>query len=100
LGLAPSINEGDEFSIANVAGGSAPDIAGKNIANPCAMILSLEMLLEWLGTKFSDLNMVKLALNIDEAVKKVLNEGNVLTPELNGRATTKEMTAEICEHFE
>ena len=51
LGLGPSINAGRERAIAQAAHGAAPDIAGRGVANPTAMILSVAMLLDWLGLK-------------------------------------------------
>lgn len=95
LGLAPSINAGDEFAIAQVTGGSAPDIAGKHIANPCAMILSVMMLIEWLGKKFADSRLKQVAARMNNAVTRVLNEGKILTPDIKGKATTEEITAAI-----
>ena len=54
LGIAPSINASDDRCMAQAAHGSAPDIAGKGLANPIAMILSAGMLLDWLGTRHDD----------------------------------------------
>src|SRR3954449_5896989 len=51
LGIAPSINASDERCMAQASHGSAPDIAGRGLANPIAMILSSGMLLDWLGTR-------------------------------------------------
>src|SRR5690606_17583786 len=51
LGLGPSINSGDQNAIAQAAHGSAPDIAGMNIANPTAMLLSVQMLLDHLAVR-------------------------------------------------
>ena len=51
LGIAPSLNSSDTHAMAQAAHGSAPDIAGQNISNPIAMILSCAMLLDWLGAK-------------------------------------------------
>ncbi len=99
LGLAPSINAGDEFAIAQVTGGSAPDIAGKHIANPCAMILSVMMLIEWMGKKFADSRLEKVAGQMNDAVAKVLNAGKVLTPDIQGKATTEEITAAIRQNL-
>ena len=95
LGLAPALNAGEDFAIAQATHGAANDIAGKNIANPCAEILSTKMLLEWLGKKESNDNLKKLALNIEKAVDQVLNEGKVLTPDLGGESSTNLMTSEI-----
>ena len=68
--------------------GSAPDIAGKNIANPCSMILSTAMMLDYLGEK-------ETALKINEAVEKVVAKGKILTPDLGGKSKTMEMTKAI-----
>ena len=69
LGLAPSGNIGDDFAIFEPVHGSAPDIAGKGIANPIASILSFSMALRY------SLNLDKEADNLDLAVQKVLDEG-------------------------
>lgn len=83
LGMAPSGNVGDDICIFEPVHGSAPDIAGKGIANPSACILSAAMMLEWLGEEDA-------AKMIEAAVLKVLKEGKVLTPDLKGKATTVE----------
>ncbi len=83
LGMAPSGNVGDDICIFEPVHGSAPDIAGKGIANPSACILSAAMMLEWLDEDDA-------AKMIEAAVLKVLKEGKVLTPDLKGKATTVE----------
>ncbi len=83
LGMAPSGNVSDDICIFEPVHGSAPDIAGKGIANPSACILSAAMMLEWLGEEDA-------ANMIEAAVLKVLKEGKVLTPDLKGKATTVE----------
>ena len=88
LGMAPSGNVGDDICIFEPVHGSAPDIAGKGIANPSACMLSAAMMLEWLGEKDA-------AKMIEDAVLKVLEEGKVLTPDLKGKATTVEFTAAV-----
>ncbi len=88
LGLAPSGNIGDKHGLFEPVHGSAPDIAGKNIANPCSMILSVAMMLEYLDENAT-------ATMIKNAVRKVVEEGKVLTPDLGGSAKTIEMTEEI-----
>jgi isocitrate dehydrogenase (NAD+) len=88
LGVVPGANYGERGAIFEAVHGTAPDIAGKNIANPVAAILSGAMLVEYLGH-------VAAARNIREAVGTVLRTGNILTPDLGGRATTTEMTAAI-----
>lgn len=84
LGLAPSANIGSEYAIFEPVHGSAPDIAGKGIANPTATILTAAMMLEYLGESTA-------ASYIDEAINKVLETGP-LTPDLGGKASTIEFT--------
>lgn len=83
LGMAPSGNIGDSFAVFEPVHGSAPDIAGKGIANPMATLLTAKMMLDWLGEK-------KAAQVLDKAVLAVLNEGKALTPDLGGKAKTYE----------
>lgn len=87
LGLAPSGNIGDRYAVFEPVHGSAPDIAGKGIANPTAAILSAAMLLEYLGE-------VEAARRIEAAVDKVLAEGPH-TPDLGGTATTEAFTEAV-----
>ncbi len=93
LGLAPSGNIGDEHGLFEPVHGSAPDIAGKNIANPCSMILSIAMMMNYLKEH-------ETAKIIDESVSRVLEKGKVKTPDLGGTASTMEMTKEIVKEIE
>ncbi len=95
LGLAPGLNAGHERAMAQAVHGSAPDIAGRGIANPIASILSLAMLLDWLGTTHADPNASNLGARLQTAVETVLATGRVRTPDLGGSATTADMTAAI-----
>ncbi|MGY3718070.1 tartrate dehydrogenase [Sutcliffiella cohnii] len=93
LGLSPSANlnpEGDFPSMFEPVHGSAPDIAGKNIANPIAQIWSTALMLKHLGR--DDLG----ALIID-AIQEVLRKKEVRTPDLGGTAKTIEMGSAICD---
>ena len=85
LGLASSANIGKDIAIFEPVHGSAPDIAGKGIANPTATILASCLMLRHLG-------MFKEADRIETAVKCVLKEGKTLTPDLKGKAGSKEFT--------
>jgi tartrate dehydrogenase/decarboxylase/D-malate dehydrogenase len=88
VGLAPSANLNPERrypSVFEPVHGSAPDIAGKGIANPLAAILSAAMMLEHLGA-------FRAAVAIRQAVAEVLRRGQVRTPDLGGSASTQAMT--------
>jgi 3-isopropylmalate dehydrogenase len=89
LGIAPSINSSDTHAMAQASHGSAPDIAGKNIANPIAMILSSAMLLRWLGAKFDDAQILAAADKVEAAVDLAVLEGTV-TPDMGGTTGTSE----------
>ena len=91
LGLAPGLVAGEKQAMAQATHGSAPDIAGKNIANPYAMIMSGKMLLEWLGRKRGDAKATAAANMIDEAMERVVAEAQHLTSDLCGKASTTEM---------
>ncbi len=91
LGLAPGICVGHRQVMAQATHGSAPDIAGRNIANPYAMIMSGQMLLEWLGRKRNEARASSAAQVIAKAVDKVISEARSLTGDLGGKASTREM---------
>lgn len=82
LGLMPSMNIGDKYAMFEAVHGSAPDIAGKHIANPTALLWSACMLLEYIGE-------TAIAANIRQAVDRVLAEKQYLTPDLGGSASTE-----------
>jgi 3-isopropylmalate dehydrogenase len=91
LGLAPGLNAGERHAMAQATHGSAPDIAGKNIANPYAMIMSGKMLFEWLSRKRNEPRAAEAARCIDAAVEKIIAEARSLTADLGGNATTVQM---------
>ena len=91
LGLAPALSAGPVRAMAQATHGSAPDIAGKSIANPYAMIMSGQMLLAWLGHKHDEPKAVKAAEVVERAMQNVVNAGKTLTPDLGGKASTVEM---------
>jgi 3-isopropylmalate dehydrogenase len=91
LGLAPGLVMGERYAMAQATHGSAPDIAGQNIANPYAMIMSGKMLLEWLGRKHKEPKAVAAAALMDAAMEKVIAEAKHLTRDLGGKASTTEM---------
>ncbi|MCS6883822.1 MAG: isocitrate dehydrogenase (NAD(+)) [Acidobacteriota bacterium] len=85
LGVVPGANIGEHGAIFEAVHGSAPDIAGKNIANPTALIKSAILMLE-------HINEVDAASRINKALEEQLAEGQVLTRDLGGTATTTEFT--------
>jgi methanogen homoisocitrate dehydrogenase len=87
LGLCPSANIGDKYAFFEPIHGSAPDIAGKDIANPMAAILSVKMMLEWAGFENE-------AKAIERAVNNVLEEG-IVTPDLGGTSSTLDVANAI-----
>jgi 3-isopropylmalate dehydrogenase len=91
LGLAPGLVVGERQAMAQATHGSAPDIAGKNIANPYAMIMSGQMLFEWLGRKRNEPKATKAAQMMTAAMDKVIAEAKHLTGDLGGKASTTEM---------
>lgn len=93
LGIAPSGNIGDEHGLFEPVHGSGPDIAGKNIANPSSMILSIAMMMNY----FKEYEYEK---KITEAVSEVLKDGQTVTPDLGGTASTMEMGKAIVRELE
>jgi 3-isopropylmalate dehydrogenase len=91
LGLAPGLCVGERLAMSQATHGSAPDIAGKNIANPYALIMSGQMLFEWLGRKRNEPKATLAAKLIDAAVDKVIAEAKHLTGDLGGKASTTQM---------
>ena len=92
LGLAPGANIGDEVAIFEAVHGTAPDIAGRNIANPSALLLAATMMLEHLG-------LTDHARRIVAALEATLREGRVRTPDLGGDATTDAFADAVIAHL-
>jgi isocitrate dehydrogenase (NAD+) len=88
LGMVPGANIGEYAAIFEAVHGSAPDIAGKGIANPLALAFAAAMMLEHVGKP-------DLARRLRTAVDRVLREDKVRTGDLGGKATTKELTQAI-----
>ncbi|MGI0091033.1 MAG: isocitrate/isopropylmalate dehydrogenase family protein [Nitrososphaerales archaeon] len=97
LGLAPSLNSGERYAMAQAVHGSAPDIAGKGIANPVAEILSAAMLMEWLHAKYGEDALKKTAETMELAVERQLSTRNreSLTVDLGGVAKTQDFTSQL-----
>lgn len=89
LGLVPSANIGNKYAFFEPVHGSAPDIAGKGIANPLAAILCVKMLMEWMGETRAQI--------IDEAIAHVIQK-RIITPDLGGTASTMEVGNAVAEY--
>ncbi|MVW79601.1 isocitrate/isopropylmalate dehydrogenase family protein [Bordetella sp. 02P26C-1] len=98
LGVAPSADVNDEMAVFQPSHGTAPDIAGKGLANPVAMILSAVMMLDWLSDKHDDVRCAQAAASLREAVAQVLKSGPK-TRDIGGQASTEEVTAAIVEQL-
>jgi isocitrate dehydrogenase (NAD+) len=92
LGLVPGANLGKEVAIFEAVHGSAPDIAGKGIANPIALLEAAVMMLNHIGKK-------DIADKITNAILKTLTNGESLTKDLGGNANTKELTKAIINNL-
>ena len=92
LGLIPSANIGLDGALFEPVHGSAPDIAGKGIANPIAMMLSAVMMLRYLGENDA-------ADRFDAAILKLLNDANTLTGDLGGNASTMDVAGEVIKNI-
>src|SRR6185436_11892725 len=93
LGLLPSASIGGKVGLYEPVHGSAPDIAGKGIANPLGTIASVAMMLR------SSLDMPEQAERLERAIDQVLQDGH-RTPDLGGKVTTSEMGDHVCRAFE
>ena len=88
LGMAPGANIGEDAAIFEAVHGSAPDIAGKGIANPLALLLAAAMMIDHVGRK-------DMAQRLRKAIDVALREDGVRTGDLGGKETTKDMTQAI-----
>jgi 3-isopropylmalate dehydrogenase len=94
LGVAPSADVSERHGVFQPSHGTAPDIAGKDIANPVATILSAAMMLDWIGERNDDQRCLRAAAAIRDATAKVLESGP-RTRDLGGTASTRDVTAAI-----
>jgi len=92
LGIVPGANIGDNMAIFEAVHGSAPDIAGKGLANPSAMILSSCMMLDYI-------NESKAAETIRQALDTILSDPSNFTKDLGGKASTKDFTESVIEQI-
>jgi isocitrate dehydrogenase (NAD+) len=92
LGLAPGANIGKDCAIFEPVHGSAPDIAGKGIANPCALLLGAVQMLEHIGQ-------VDAARRLKQAIIDTMTDKDHLTPDLGGNGSTQAFAAAIIKHI-
>jgi 3-isopropylmalate dehydrogenase len=95
LGLAASLNAGDAHGVAQAQHGSAPDIAGKNVANPASLIGSAAMLLAWLGERRRENKLIDAAQAIETALDRVIAKNEWRTPDLGGPLGTDAFGARV-----
>ena len=96
LGMTPSANIGADFALFEPVHGAAPDIAGKGVANPIAMILTVAMMLDWLSKTRHDEACSVGASSVRSAVNRVLETGTS-TPDLGGKATTMQVAEAVAK---
>jgi isocitrate dehydrogenase (NAD+) len=93
LGLVPGANIGKELAVFEAVHGSAPDIAGKGVANPTAVMLSAEMMLTHLGE-------LEAAMRLGTAVRAVYEKGEKLTRDVGGQCGTAEFTTAVVKEIQ
>ena len=96
LGIAASAELGETHGLFQGAHGSAPDIAGQNLASPVATVLSGAMMLRWLADRHGDAALGEDATRVEQAVEAVLAEGVTVPRDLGGDASCTAMTEAIC----
>jgi 3-isopropylmalate dehydrogenase len=96
LGLGGSINAGDDICVGQAQHGSAPDIAGRNVANPTSLILSAGMLLDWRGRRDGRADLIKAGEQIAAAIDRVLESPRTRTRDIGGELDTTSYTAAVC----
>lgn len=97
LGLGGSINAGSDAAVAQAAHGSAPDIAGRNSANPTALMISAAMLLDWIGRRSGENAPVEAAAEIERVLDMHLGDDATRTTDLGGTLTTNAFGEKVSE---
>jgi isocitrate dehydrogenase (NAD+) len=93
LGMVPSGNFGEDAALFEAVHGTAPDIAGKGLANPTALLLSAVMMLRHIGEQ-------EAALRVERAIQRIYREGRHLTHDVGGTASTAEFTDAVMATME
>jgi 3-isopropylmalate dehydrogenase len=95
IGLAGSVMAGDDLCVAQAQHGSAPDIAGRDLANPTSLILSAAMLLEWLARRHGNAACALAAQKIDAAIDAAINDPATRTRDLGGTLGTQDFAKNV-----
>ena len=98
LGMAPAANLGDDFALFEPVHGAAFDIAGQNIANPSSFLLSIKMMLDWLGAKHNDQKCFEMAKKLESTIFDLVESG-IKTKDIGGDKTTTEFTKQITDNL-
>ena len=99
MGMAPSADIGDKYALFQPAHGTAPDIAGKGIANPSAMILSVAMMLDWLAVRHDDPTLADGARAIESALQRAFTEDGIRPPDFGGKSATADVVRAVVERL-
>ena len=96
LGMAPAANIGDDFALFEPVHGAAFDIAGKNIANPSSFLLSIKMMLDWIGKKHQDTKCFEVGEKLESTIFDLVKSG-IKTKDIGGSMTTSEFSKQITD---
>jgi 3-isopropylmalate dehydrogenase len=100
LGMAPGLCIGDgDVAMAQATHGSAPDIAGKGIANPYAMMESTRMMFDWLGHSRNNAGAVRMAASMSRAITEALGDAQARTGDIRGKGNTQTLTKAVLERL-
>ena len=99
LGLAGSLNAGEDHAMAQAQHGSAPDIAGRGIANPASLIASVAMLFDWLATRRMSAELARAARAIETGLAQALADPASRTPDLGGTGSTQTLAQAVVAHI-
>ena len=98
LGMAPAANIGDNFALFEPVHGAAFDIASQNIANPSSFLLSIKMMLDWLGRKHNDSKCIEVGQKLESTIFDLVKTG-FKTKDIGGDASTTEFTKQITDNL-
>jgi 3-isopropylmalate dehydrogenase len=97
LGLSPSLNVGESIAMAQASHGSAPDIAGTGQANPTGLMLSVAMLLDWIGRRHARPELVSAARCLTDAIDHALSDPASRTRDLGGPLDTEQFARAVAD---